>query len=108
MKKIIKYYPFISSLLYALYFSILFIGRSKGIEWFDTSKGLIPDYFRYLVDYTLDNYGYFMYIPLINLIILVCIKLFKYEVFLFYLTLILIIINNVIVFYAYSILNHWG
>jgi hypothetical protein len=91
--KCIKYVPFFLSVIYLIFYSILLIGASFGHTWFDTSTDLTAFYYRKYVFYVFENYDIFLNFPLLNLLILVIMKIFKREIFLFYITILLILVD---------------
>jgi hypothetical protein len=91
--KFIKYLPFVSAIIYTILYAILLIGASFGHTWFDTSNDITAIYYRKYAFFAIENYNIFLDFPLIILLLLFLLKIFKKEIFLFYISLILILID---------------
>jgi hypothetical protein len=89
---LIKFIPFVLALLYLILYSILLIGAIDH-QWIDTTKELSIFSYGGFVYFAFDNYSYVLNFPLLILMIFILLKIFKKEVFLFYMSLILILID---------------
>ncbi|MBM2814156.1 MAG: hypothetical protein HW421_918 [Ignavibacteria bacterium] len=89
-----KYVPFITSLLYLLFFLFLYYGSIRQFGWCISSDNpnWLNYFYNYCLIYSIEYHFIFYYLPLFLFIIFGLLRLIKIKIFLYYITLILLFI----------------
>ncbi len=97
--KYIKFIPFILTVFYSLVYFFMYIGYVENLNFaFDCNRwdNTIKTLYSYLASYCWDNYLILFLFPYCMLILVLVLRFLRHKIFLFYPTIIILIVNIVL------------